>query len=132
MITSFPSSWLNLLKGQPLPAFRAGAHIDVHLSPDLILQYSLLTCSSERNRYVMGVLNDPLSRGGSRLIHQQWYEGQNIVISEPRNLFAITPETQKAILFAGGIGITPILGQKNFTIGLLIFSYFTLLKHVVL
>lgn len=99
--------------GITLPAFRAGAHIDVHLPNGLIRQYSLANCSSENHRYVIGVLNDPNSRGGSRLIHEQFQVGQRIQIGEPRNLFALDPELQHAVLCAGGIGITPILAMAK-------------------
>ncbi|WP_180028002.1 PDR/VanB family oxidoreductase [Acinetobacter sp. YH16032] len=99
--------------GELLPAFQAGAHIDVHLGNQLIRQYSLANCSSEQHRYVIGVLNDPLSRGGSKFIHEQLREGQQLKISEPRNLFALVPETEYAYLCAGGIGITPILAMAK-------------------
>lgn len=97
----------------PLPAFQAGAHIDVHLGDGLIRQYSLANCSSEQHRYVIGVLKDPSSRGGSRYIHEQLKVGQRLIISEPRNLFALNPHLGHAILCAGGIGITPILAMAK-------------------
>ncbi|MFE9428376.1 hypothetical protein ACFYNO_36110 [Kitasatospora sp. NPDC006697] len=34
----------------PLPAFEAGAHIDVHLGPCLIRQYSLLNSPDRQGR----------------------------------------------------------------------------------
>lgn len=92
-----------------LPAFTAGSHIDVVLENGLIRQYSIANSSLESNRYVIGVLEDQNSRGGSSFIHQTFKEGDRIQISEPRNLFPVDPNTQKALLFAGGIGITPIL-----------------------
>ncbi len=49
--------------GEPLPAFTAGAHIDVHLPGGLIRQYSLCNHPEERHRYLIGVLKDPTSRG---------------------------------------------------------------------
>ncbi|MDM1285738.1 PDR/VanB family oxidoreductase [Acinetobacter indicus] len=99
--------------GEPLPPFKAGAHIDVHMQDGLIRQYSLANCSSEQHRYVIGVLNDPHSRGGSRFMHEQLQVGQRIQISEPRNLFELDHELEHAILCAGGIGITPILAMAK-------------------
>lgn len=99
--------------GEPLPAFQAGAHIDVHLGEGLIRQYSLANCSSEQQRYVIGVLRDPHSRGGSEYVHTQLQCGQRLTISEPRNLFALEPHLKEAVLCAGGIGITPILAMAK-------------------
>lgn len=106
---------LELISGNhmPLPAFQAGAHIDVHLADGLIRQYSLANCSSEQHRYIIGVLKDPCSRGGSQYIHEQLKVGQRLTIGEPRNLFALNPQLGHAILCAGGIGITPILAMAK-------------------
>ena len=92
-----------------LPGFSAGAHIDVHLPGGLIRQYSLCNHPDERHRYVIGVLKDPASRGGSQSLHEQIKPGDRLRISEPRNLFALTHDARRSLLFAGGIGITPIL-----------------------
>jgi len=97
--------------GTELPNFEAGAHIDVHLKNGLTRQYSLSNCCSEKHRYVIGVLHDANSRGGSRCIHTEYREGDHLKIGEPRNLFEIHPQTKQAVLFAGGIGITPILSM---------------------
>lgn len=99
--------------GSNLPEFTAGSHIDVHLDNGLTRQYSLANCSTESDRYVIGVLNDSNSRGGSKFIHESFHVGKTITISEPRNLFPILPSTEKAILFAGGIGITPIYAMAH-------------------
>ena len=79
--------------GLELAKFSAGAHIDVKLANGLIRQYSIANCSSEQNRYVIGVLKDENSRGGSHYIHENFKIGDHIEISEPRNLFPIHPET---------------------------------------
>lgn len=92
--------------GTELPSFEAGAHIDVHLKNGLTRQYSLSNCCTEKHRYVIGVLHDANSRGGSRCIHTEYREGDHLKIGEPRNLFEIHPHTKQAVLFAGGIGIT--------------------------
>jgi tetrachlorobenzoquinone reductase len=54
-----------------LPSFSAGSHIDLHLGNGLIRSYSLTNAACERHRYVIGVKKEPLSRGGSRFIHER-------------------------------------------------------------
>lgn len=93
--------------GGNLPAFTAGAHIDVHLSDKLVRQYSLCNDPSERHRYLIGVLHDPQGRGGSRAIHELKV-GDNVTVSPPRNHFELSNDGN-SLLVAGGIGITPIL-----------------------
>lgn len=94
--------------GAPLPAFSAGAHIDVVLGNGLVRQYSLCNNPSDRSSYVLGVLLEPESRGGSKAMHAL-QEGDIIEISEPRNHFPLNHDARHSVLVAGGIGITPIL-----------------------
>jgi vanillate O-demethylase ferredoxin subunit len=96
------------LDGQPLPAFSAGAHIDLHLANGLVRQYSLCNGQDERHRYVVGVKQDPKSRGGSRWIHEQLRVGALMTISQPRNNFALLEDAPASVLIAGGIGVTPM------------------------
>lgn len=95
--------------GSPLPAFSAGAHIDVHLAAGLVRQYSLCNHPDERHRYLIAALKDPASRGGSQHLHEHIHVGAQLRISEPRNLFPLAHDAKRSLLFAGGIGITPIL-----------------------
>lgn len=95
--------------GAQLPAFSAGAHIDLHLPGGLIRQYSLCNDPAETHRYQIAVLRDPASRGGSAAAHDALTEGSVLSISEPRNHFALDRAAPSHLLFAGGIGVTPIL-----------------------
>lgn len=95
-----------------MPSFTAGSHVDVHLGQDLIRQYSLSNDPAETHRYVIAVLRDSQSRGGSLAVHAL-NEGEEIEISEPRNLFALHQDAEHSILLAGGIGITPILSMAH-------------------
>lgn len=92
----------------PLPRFSAGSHIDVHIKPGLVRQYSLCNHPDETDRYVIGVLRDPGSRGGSVAMHDEVNEGDILQISEPKNHFPLA-NARRSLLFAGGIGVTPIL-----------------------
>lgn len=94
-----------------LPSFNSGAHIDVYLPNGKVRQYSLISPLQDRRYYEIGVLNDANSKGGSRYIHQILKVGDEITISEPRNLFELDDTDQKVLLIAGGIGITPILSM---------------------
>jgi len=95
--------------GRPLPAFSAGSHVDVHLTGGLTRQYSLCNDPAESHRYLIGVLKDPASRGGSEAMHTQVKEGDTLTISAPKNHFPLAHEARRSLLLAGGIGITPIL-----------------------
>ncbi len=97
------------VNGAPLPPFSAGAHVDVYVLNGMIRQYSLCNSPSETHRYVIAVLRDPKSRGGSTYMHDAVYEGDLLSISAPRNHFPLVESASKSILIAGGIGVTPIL-----------------------
>jgi len=94
--------------GGPLPAFSAGSHIDVHVPGGATRQYSLCNDPVLRNVYRIAVLRDAASRGGSVAMHDQVHEGDLLTISEPRNHFPLV-HAVRTLLFAGGIGITPLL-----------------------
>jgi len=94
--------------GAALPGFSAGSHIDVTVPGGLTRQYSLCNDATEQHRYRIAVLRDPTSRGGSVAMHDQLKEGDTVQISEPRNHFPLV-HAQKTLLFAGGIGVTPLL-----------------------
>jgi len=98
--------------GQALPAFEAGAHIDVHVTDTLVRQYSLCNPPGETHRYQIGVLRDQASRGGSRGMHEDIHVGSVLRISAPKNHFPLVP-AGRTLLFAGGIGVTPILAMAE-------------------
>lgn len=94
---------------EALPAFTAGAHVDVTLPGGLVRQYSLCNSASERHRYVIGVWKDANSRGGSKALFQSVNEGDRLAVGVPRNRFAVPRDVRRALLFARGIGATPVL-----------------------
>ena len=95
-------------QGQALPAFTAGAHVDVHVAPGLVRQYSLCNDPAQRDGYRIAVLRESQSRGGSAGMHEQVRVGQLLTISAPRNHFELAAGAVRSLLLAGGIGITPI------------------------
>lgn len=98
--------------GKPLPAWQAGAHINIHLPNNLIRQYSL--CSPlDAPYYEVGILKDQASRGGSVYIHNTLAIGDELTISTPKNLFKLQPAAKKSLLISAGIGITPLLSMAE-------------------
>lgn len=97
--------------GGELPRWKAGAHIDVHLShgdEPLVRQYSLSSDAEQRTTYRIGVLREPDGRGGSAAVHDTLSPGSRVTVSWPRNNFRLAPAS-RYVFVAGGIGITPIL-----------------------
>ena len=109
--TNIISFKLVSVDGNPLPPFTAGSHIDVEVAPGIVRQYSLCNLPGE-DHYLIAVLKEEASRGGSIAMHQL-AEGATIRISAPRNHFPVMTEASNSLLFAGGIGITPLLSMAK-------------------
>lgn len=102
---------LRAIGGGELPAFTAGAHLDLHLPNGLVRNYSLTNDWRERDRYVIGVGRAADSRGGSSFVHSSIRAGDQLKISPPRNNFPLDESSASFLFIAGGIGITPIMAM---------------------
>jgi len=100
---------LRRLDGKALPPVEAGAHIDLQLPNGMVRSYSLCNEPGEDRFYVVAVLRDRVSRGGSRCVHEALQVGDIIHIAGPRNHFRLDESAEHSVLVAGGIGVTPIL-----------------------
>jgi ferredoxin-NADP reductase len=94
--------------GADLPAWSAGAHVDLELPGGLTRQYSLCGDPADRSVWRIAVLREPESRGGSAHVHEELGEGADVEVRGPRNHFPLAPASGY-LFIAGGIGITPIL-----------------------
>ena len=99
--------------GGVLPAFAAGAHIDVTLGNGETRSFSLLNDPTETHRYVVAVLREADSRGGSTFVHDHLREGDSLASSPPINNFPLNEAGERHILIAGGIGITPLMSMSR-------------------
>lgn len=99
--------------GAELPATRAGAHVDVHLPGGLVRSYSLAGDPHERSCWLVGVLRERASRGGSQALHERVRVGDVLNVGLPRQAFALAPEAAHTVLLAGGIGITPLKAMAH-------------------
>lgn len=109
---------IRLLELEPLdqgvlPAFEAGAHIDLHLGPSLVRQYSLCNAPGPATAYRVAVKREAASRGGSLAVHERLAVGSQLFISPPRNHFAMAVSAKHSLLVAGGIGITPLIAMAQ-------------------
>jgi len=99
--------------GSDLPAYLAGAHIDLFTESGLRRSYSLVGDSADRGQYVLGVRREEDSRGGSSWVFDQLSTNSEVTASIPRNSFALAADATMHTLIAGGIGITPILAMGH-------------------
>ena len=100
---------LSSAEGAPLPVWQAGAHIDLELPSGLVRQYSL--CGrADASTFAVAVLREPNGRGGSVEVHDALTVGATLMVSAPRNNFALK-ESGSYLFIAGGIGVTPILAM---------------------
>ncbi|MBV8181644.1 MAG: oxidoreductase [Mycobacterium sp.] len=100
--------------GAPLPPWRPGAHLDIHLPSGRVRQYSLCGDSSRQECYRIAVRRIPDGGGGSAEVHDVLGVGSRVTTNGPRNAFPLTvpgygSPTQRLRFVAAGIGITPIL-----------------------
>ena len=94
-----------------LQAFSAGSHIEIELPDNIRRHYSLCNDPSETHRYLIAVLQEKESRGGSQSLHYGVKEGDLLEVSMPKNNFPLDQRGMHFILIAGGIGITPLLSM---------------------
>ncbi|WP_431823659.1 PDR/VanB family oxidoreductase [Burkholderia sp. F1] len=99
--------------GFALPAFEAGAHIDLHLRDGLTRKYSLCNDPFERGVYEIAIKREPASRGGSAHVHDAVRVGDVLRIGAPLNYFPLAPDGSPAVLLAAGIGVTPLLAMAH-------------------
>lgn len=97
------------LDGSDLPAWTAGAHIDVVVAPEFFRQYSLSGDPADRSVYQIGVQREDEGKGGSKLLHRIFAEGRKVFISKPINHFPLDASAKKHLLLGGGIGVTPMI-----------------------
>ena len=113
MATDVARFEFSALDGGALPPFEAGAHIDVVIAPEYQRAYSLAGDPADRSRYVLGVLNERQGRGGSALMHRAFREGRQVFIGKPVNHFPLDEHAPYTLLFAGGIGVTPLIAMAH-------------------
>ncbi len=93
---------------KPLPAWDPGAHIDVYVPDGTTRQYSLCGDPRDLSSWQIAVLREPQGRGGSAFIHDELRVGDRLLVTRPKQSFALEEAPYHALV-AGGVGITPIM-----------------------
>ncbi|KIN72377.1 2Fe-2S iron-sulfur cluster-binding protein [Sulfitobacter guttiformis] len=101
------------LDGGDLPAWQAGAHLDIVIAPEFLRQYSMSGNPADRSKYQITVLREAEGRGGSVLMQRIFEVGRRVFISKPINHFGLSPDATRTILMGGGIGITPLIAMAH-------------------
>ncbi|WP_433739682.1 PDR/VanB family oxidoreductase [Pseudomonas putida] len=98
---------------RPLPDFTAGSHLELHVPGSRAQRraYSLVNLP-DGEHYEIAVQLEEASTGGSRWVHSLKV-GDELLADAPRNHFPLSENTEHALLIAGGIGITPMLGMAR-------------------
>ena len=99
--------------GDALPPVDAGAHVDVHLDGGIVRSYSLAGDPQDSGKWVLGVLRELHSRGGSQAMHDKVRVGDVITVGPVRNAFPMAAHAQHTVLLGGGIGITPLKSMAH-------------------
>ncbi len=94
-----------------LPAWTAGAHVDLRLPDGRVRQYSLCGDPADRSHYAIAIKREDAGRGGSTAAHASLAAGATAHVSAPRNNFPLVVEARAHLLVAGGIGVTPLLAM---------------------
>lgn len=101
------------VEGGAVPQWQAGAHIRVSLPNGGDRPYSLMALPGlPPGALALGVLREEASSGGSQFMHALKV-GDTVRATAPINNFRLHEEAAPALLFAGGIGITPILSMAD-------------------
>lgn len=99
-------------RGQALPAWTAGAHVDL-IAGGFRRKYSLCGSADDRQALQVVVQREAQGRGGSRHFCDHLGVGSTLQLSGPKNLFRLDESARHYVLIAGGIGITPMLAMAD-------------------
>ena len=104
-------------EGAVLPRVEAGSHLDVPVrladGTAATRSYSIASSPLRSDAYEIAVLREEGGKGGSVAAHRDFALGQRLNCGLPRNAFALDARPHKAVLVAGGIGITPIKAMAH-------------------
>jgi ferredoxin-NADP reductase len=97
--------------GWPLPRWKPGAHLDLHVPGIGHRSYTMCGDTARTDTWEIAVRRETTSRGGSAWLHDVLNEGDVVAASMPRCTFPIADSATRHVMVAGGIGVTPFLAM---------------------
>lgn len=97
--------------GSPLTPYQPGSHVIVS-ADDRRNAYSLVDDGINPTSYGISVMRRG-EGGGSDWLHDNLAAGAVVEIEGPRSMFAPVLNQRRALLVAGGIGVTPVLSHAR-------------------
>ncbi|MNZ74381.1 Phthalate dioxygenase reductase [compost metagenome] len=100
--------------GSHLPPFSGGSNIVVlipHADGVHRNAYSLMSSPYDSSSYQIAVRRVETGRGGSKAMHDNVKEGDELEVKLPVNLFPLSKHARLHLFIAGGVGITPVCSQ---------------------
>ena len=101
--------------GGSLPSYTPGAHLDFDLGDLGTRSYSLIDWPDDEDtthHYQIAVQREDDGDGGSKRMHSLAV-GDVVAAKGPENDFELTDHTGPVVLFAGGIGVTPLISMAT-------------------
>ena len=99
--------------GHLLEPFQAGSHIDMHLPGGIVRSYSLAGDPKDQTHWLIGVLREPTSRGGSLALHEKVRVGDVIEVSPVRNAFSLSSNATHSILIFTSVSLSSFRFAKK-------------------
>ncbi len=96
-----------------LPAFTAGAHVDVHLPDGRVRQYSLCNDPADRSQYQLAIKREQGGRGGSIWLHENLAQGGDGAGQCTLQPLRVVRKGGAPSASGRRIGITPILAMSH-------------------
>ena len=104
--------------GAPPPDWRPGSHIVLSFASGtgrrFANRYSLVGAPGTAGMYRIAVQREERGNGGSKCLHEELGPGSPVGVEGPFDDFPLAPvPAGRAILVAGGIGITPLVSMAH-------------------
>lgn len=104
---------LERANGQPMQLFEPGSHVELQIPNGARRSYSICSNPADLSHYTLGILREGTGRGGSAYLHESIEAGDTLLMSEPKQTFALAPDVERHVFIAGGIGVTPFISMLH-------------------